>query len=184
MSRRTTSDKAKGVQSCALVPFSSQMASKHCSFLPQKSLWLIHPIFAAPSLPEELDLWGQFIQSPCPRGLQKMLSSLNMGWGTASFLLSDFPASSFMLTSVHSIYWVSQHGYPVWPCSHYFSTEVTGRQSHFRKIWTKRPQMMEIKKYSADTQANKGKQTPWLNWGGTGQRYHWRIQLSLTRINK
>lgn len=117
-------------------------------------------------------------------GFRKMLSSLNMGWGTASFLLSDFPVSSFMLTSVHSIYWVSQHGYPVWPCSHYFSTEVTGRQSHFRKIWTKRPQMMEIKKYSADTQANKGKQTPWLNWGGTGQRYRWRIQLSLTRINK
>lgn len=100
------------------------------------------------------------------------------------FPVLRFSCSSFTLTSVLGTYRVSQHGYPVWPCSHYFLTEIAGRQSYFRRIWTKRPKMMEIKKYSADTQANKGKQTPWLNWGGTGQRHPQRIQLSLTRINK
>lgn len=160
------------------------MASKHCSFPPQKSQWLLHPVFPTPTLPEELDRWGQGQRAPCSPGLQELLSPLNLGWGAASFLLSDFPAASFTLTSVHGTYRVSQHGYPEWPCSHYFLTEIAGRQSYFRRIWTKRPKMMEIKKYSADTQANKGKQTPWLNWGGTGHRYRQRIQLSLTRINK
>lgn len=183
MSHRATSDKAKGVQSCALVPFSSEVAPKHCSFPPPKSPWL-HPIFPAPALPEELDCWGHGKWAPCPPGLQELLSPSHPGWGTASFLFSGFPAASFTLTSVHSTYQVSQHGYPVWPCSHYFLTEIAGRHSYFRKIWTKRPKILEIKKHSADTQANKGKQTPWLNWGGTGQRYRQRIQLSLTRINK
>jgi len=179
VSHCATSHKAKGVQSCALVPLSSQMASKHRSFPPQKSPRIFHPLFPASTLPEKLDCWGPGKQGRCLWGLQQLISHSNPGPETTSFLFPEFPAASFTLTSVHSTYQVSQHGYPVWPCSHYFLTEIAGRQSYFRKIWTKRPKMMEIKKYSADTQANKGKQTPWLNWGGTGQRYRQRIQLSL-----